>query len=799
MIFRLLLSLSLSVLPLFGAARAQSASFDLAGPAIKAMVTRGAVTLPIGQVPQLAAGDRLHLSADLPADQLGKNMVVVAFLRGATSPPPKNWFVRIKPDKRKAGGSTVTVPAGAQQALVLLAPDVRGGFGALVSAVRGRPGIFVRAAQDMGQASLDRARLEAFLDGVGAIDASGAERLEAASAVLARSLAIRWNAECLQRRPSLQAACLTQNKEALVLHDGRGRTSLTDTLAGAPTDIAYRISATPQGGSGYYNPYIGLVRDVARLLGAFGTAQYQYIPALAFGRDDTLRLLLNTAPSFRKPHSVIVAPLPPVQQPELPTIRASEPNAITCLARREPVLAIQGAPLLYATGFARDMTLRFKTKAGESIDLPVKADPLRGGIVLPQLPAEDIALNPVVDATLHGYWGFDPFAGPRFRVQNGHLASWRAPQRAALIVGRDNELKLNGGAAACVEAVSFGYGSKPPGPVEWKPNGPQSLSMTLPLHKARAGSATLQVSQYGQRDPVRVPLKLFEEASRIDGFVLHAGDRSGVLKGTRLDQVAKLKLDRIVFAPGDLERVESADQLAMTSAADGLTDRLEPGQQMVAKVELKDGRTLSLPVTVASLRPRVALADRNVEPLSGSLPVALSVPSDGVVPHGATMAFSIRAEGETRFRGREAVEIATEDGSSAVTVKMGNGLTMVDSQVLVARLDVSKELGASAFGPLRFRLVKDGVHGDWQPLANLVRLPRLGAITCGETPPSCTLAGADLFLIHSVASDAGFSDAVQIPHGYTGTRVSIPRKPSGGLFMRLRDAPQVAVKAAVPD
>ncbi len=799
MIFRVLRIVCLLALSLSGAARAQPASFDLVGPSLKATVTRGAVTLPIGQVPQLAPGDRLHLATDLPADQSGKNIMVLAFLRGATSPPPKKWFVRIRPDKRKAGGFTVTVPEGAQQALVLLAPNVSGGFGALVSAVRGRPGVFVRASQDMGQASLDRTRLEAFLDEVGAIELSGAERLDAASAVLARSLAIRWNAECLQRLPSLQAACLTQNKEALVLHDGRGRTTLTETLAGAPADIAYRISATPQGGSGYYNPYIGLVRDVARLLGTFGTAQYQYIPALALGRKDELRLLLNTAPSFRKPHSVIVAPLPPIQDAELPTIRASEPNAITCLARRNPVLPIQGAPLLYATDFARNMTLRFATKAGKTIELPVEADARRGGIVVHTSQLEGDALDPVLDATLHGLWGFDPFAGPNFRLQGAQPASWRAPERAALIIGRDNELKLEAGAAACVEAVSFGSDPISARPVEWKAVGPQSLSLTLPLQKDRAGSTFVHISHYGQREAVRVPLRLFEEASRIDGFMLHASDTWGVLEGTRLDQVASLKLAGAAFAPAGLERVGSSDQLTVTSDADGLSNRFKPGQQMIAKIELKDGRTLSLPVTVANSRPRVGLADKNVEPAAAAAPVALSVLGDNAVLQGATIAFSVRAEGDTRFRGREAVEIATADGSSAATVKIGAGLTMVDPQILVASIDVSKALGQSAFGPLRFRLIQEEVSSDWQPLTTLVRLPRLSAVTCSEIASSCTLAGSDLFLIDSIASDAEFTDAVQIPHGYTGTRVSTPRERSGHLFIRLRDAPQVAVRVRVPD
>ena len=60
-------------------------------------------------------------------------------------------------------GVFVTVPDEAQQALVFLAPETGGDFNTLRSAVRGRPGSFVRAAQDLQAASWERMRLEAYL------------------------------------------------------------------------------------------------------------------------------------------------------------------------------------------------------------------------------------------------------------------------------------------------------------------------------------------------------------------------------------------------------------------------------------------------------------------------------------------------------------------------------------------------------------------------------------------------------------------------------------------------------------
>ena len=93
-------------------------------------------------------------------------LLVVAFLRGSTNPPPENWFTRAETwtTPVRQDGIFVTVPQDAQQALLLLAPQTGGDFNTLRSSVRGKPGAFVRASQDLDQASLDRSRLNRYLD-----------------------------------------------------------------------------------------------------------------------------------------------------------------------------------------------------------------------------------------------------------------------------------------------------------------------------------------------------------------------------------------------------------------------------------------------------------------------------------------------------------------------------------------------------------------------------------------------------------------------------------------------------------
>src|SRR5271156_945321 len=152
-------------------ARADGNNFDLLGPRIEMKVTRGGKALPISDVANLQPGDRLWLHPDFPDDQSARYLLIVAFLRGATNPPPDNWLIKAETwtKKIREEGIVVTVPQDAQQALLFLAPETGGDFTSLRSAVRGRPGVFVRASQDLNQASLDRSRMDKYLADMRAI------------------------------------------------------------------------------------------------------------------------------------------------------------------------------------------------------------------------------------------------------------------------------------------------------------------------------------------------------------------------------------------------------------------------------------------------------------------------------------------------------------------------------------------------------------------------------------------------------------------------------------------------------
>ena len=176
-------------------------AFDLSGPPIEVKVTRGGKTLPISEVPNLQPGDRIWVHPALPDSQSVHYLLIAAFLRGPTNPPPEKWFIKAETWTKQVReeGIVITVPKDAQQTLLFLAPETGGDFAALRAAVEGRPGAFVRASQDLNQASLDRTRLEKYLESVRETSLAEPTDLHERSVMLARSLSIKLDQACFER------------------------------------------------------------------------------------------------------------------------------------------------------------------------------------------------------------------------------------------------------------------------------------------------------------------------------------------------------------------------------------------------------------------------------------------------------------------------------------------------------------------------------------------------------------------------------------------------------------------------
>jgi hypothetical protein len=782
---------------------AAGSPFDLAGPALEVTVTRDGTTLPAAEVPNLAAGDKIWIRANLPASQSAHYLLVSAFLSGSTNPPPESWFSNCKTWTPKCAmdGLTVTIPKDAQQMLVFLAPEAGGDLKTLMGAVRGRPGAFVRTSQDLNQAALDRSRLEYYLAAIRSLSDADPSKLSQVAPMLARSLAIKVDEKCLDRIPELQAPCLMAGEESLILNDGHS-TSIVEALTSGPgSDLAMEASYTPQLSYGYYSPYIASVLDIAKILDSFRTAQYQYIPALASAHGNELDLTLNTAPSFHNPKSVLVVAMPAIEQAQLPPLHAVDPKEIYCARKTALVLPVEGAPLVFSTSYAHDMTLTLAGSDGKSLQLPVTADASQGGFVVDTKGLSSVVLGDSVQATLRGYWGFDPYHGPVFRLRNAHAAAWQlaAGDEAALIVGRQDTVHLRADDVSCVDNIMLKDPAGKELKAEWKRSKPDEVEVKLPLQESQPGAMTLLVAQYGLSQPQPLTVQSFAEAGRFDGFEIHAGDTLGTLTGSRLDEVASLTLKNILFMPGELSRLTGGDELPMSAQdGEGAAD-LKPEHAVAAKVTLKDGRVMPVTATVDAPRPKVALIGKNVQAsaLSGDSNIQLADPSE--LPQDATLVFSIRAQIPAVFGREETLDVATIDDAFNASLSLTNGaLALENSHVAVATFTPAKAFGASAYGPLKYRVNAKGVAGDWQPLATLVRLPMLKKLDCPATPElACKLTGSSLYLVDSVSADAEFTKPVIVPDGFLGSAMPVPHPRAGTLYLKLRDNPQIVNPTAL--
>ena len=793
-----ILSLFLSV-----AVRAGVAPFDLAGPNLEVTVTRHHETLPISDVPNLSAGDHLWIRADLPATQSERYLLIVAFLRGATNPPPERWFHGCSTWEPQCArrGLTLTVPRGAEQVLVFLAPQTSGDFRTLVGAVRGRPGAFVRTSQDLNQATLDIARLDRYLDAIQSLEVTAPERLKVAAPKLARSLAIKVNAKCLQRITQLQAPCLMRGGQSLILNDGHS-TSIVDALTSGPASaLAMEASYTPQLSYGYYSPYIASVIDIARIFSSFTTAQYEYIPALAAQHGDVLALTLNTPPSFHDPKSVLVTALPAIEAPELPPLHAVNPQQSFCIRRKRLILPVEGAPLVFSTNYAHRMRLRLTQANGHTIDLPAWADAEVGGFVVDTRPIRGTPFRNAVDGVLHGDWGFSRYQGPRLRLENASAAGWTVatPGDAAVIVGRDDSIRLTAPSLSCLKSIAVRDSAGTERSVHWTAVYPNQVKVQLPLKNAPPGPLTLLLNQFGTSAPVQVPLDAYSVPASLDSFVFHAGDSQGMLKGSRLDEVARLTIDRVVFIPGALKTRHGVDHLTVTAQEPKAAARLKAGEAGVVRVQLKDGRVLTLRGAVGAPRPSVVLMAKSVYLSGSAAPSHIHLGHGNELPQLAQLTFSVRAVAPMVFDQDESIQVATTDGLYSTTLSLTNGgITLENQQVAIATLDPARAFGPSAFGPLQFRVIDEGVKGGWQPLATLVRLPQLHRLVCPATPKlACKLTGADLFLIDAIANDSAFQHAVQVPDGFPGYALPVPHPVNGKLYVKLRDDPSVVNVATV--
>jgi hypothetical protein len=819
-----------TLLLLCTALNADPARFDLIGPKIDVHVTRAGKTLPIAQVPNLQPGDKIWLHPDLPPTQSVHYLLVAAFLRGTTNPPPDSWFTEIQTWNKKVReeGVTITVPAEAQQVILFLAPETGGDFATLRSAVRGRPGVFVRASQDLLEAGFEQARIETYLANIRRVPPNDSKALAEHSDLLSRTLNLKPNGDCFKRPVDTQSTCLEQAGNQTLLDDGHGETVVAMLSNGANSDFINQASYTGIGGAGLYSAYVGAIVDLVRIMSGLHTAKYQYIPAISFPVNESLNLRLNTPPSFHDPKSVIVIGLPAIQAAVPPPLRPADAKIVTCLLKPAVVLAVDGAPLVYSTAFAHDLTLHLDN----GTDIPVTPDAFEGGLVLAKLPArkplpldETSAESPApttapaadkpgtlspntnntITGTITGFWGFDPFKGPTLDLQDTPGKNWKLAGGDTLIIGRENRLTLSSTGTACIDNIALDTAVGKQLETQWKPAfKPASVEVSASLKSIDPGTFHLAIRQFGEASPDTVVAKTYSEPSTLKSLELHAGDTTADLTGTSLDQVQQLNLDTLTFTPVQAATVSaespnqdtSSSTLRLALPPNTPAPKLHPGDRLTASCSLKDGRTLTLPVTVSPARPSVTLLSKSIGQPNNT---AIHLADQDDLPADQQLTFSLKSDAPFPRTGQ--LEIANADETLHTTLSVASGnLVLQNHHTLLATLDPLKAFGTSAFGPLRFRAVApDGATGDWLPLVTLVRLPTLKDLHCpsDQTQP-CVVTGSSLYLVDSIATDPDFTTPTTVPEGFIGNSLSLPRPAKTGFYLKLRDDPAAANSVTLP-
>ena len=209
----------------------------------------------------------------------------------------------------------------------------------------------------------------------------------------------------------------------------------------------------------------------------------------------------------------------------------------------------------------------------------------------------------------------------------------------ALIVGRKDTVHLDAPETACVDGVLLKDAEGKTLETTWKAVKPGEIQVDVPLDSEQAGSVNLLVKQVGLEKPDQVPLHTYSEAGRLDSFKIYAGDHQGLLKGTRLDEVATMSVNDVVFSPaGALTHTNSEDSLMLTAPESA---SFHQDEKIAAKVTLKDGRVLNVDATVQSPRPSVKLLNKSVH-LDGP-PSLVQLGSQDELPDHAKLTFFVQA------------------------------------------------------------------------------------------------------------------------------------------------------------
>ena len=215
---------------------------------------------------------------------------------------------------------------------------------------------------------------------------------------------------------------------------------------------------------------------------------------------------------------------------------------------------------------------------------------------------------------------------------------------------------------------------------------------------------------------------------------------------------------------------------------------------------LTDGRVLHRTDTVGAPRPAAAVVSRAVTPPQDSGPIRIDLGTGQVAPLGSVITFALRATDPKALSARTTVQVSADGGQTVTTIGRSSGLVLVDAVNALVKVDTGALFDRSTHGPLLYRLVANGMEGDWQPVVTLVRLPRITGYACTRGPQArCRLTGESLVQILALSADETFQAHTDVPVDLTAPEIEVPGNgASRTLFVKLRDDPATVHRLDLP-
>lgn len=478
--------------------------------------------------------------------------------------------------------------------------------------------------------------------------------------------------------------------------------------------------------------------------------------------------------------------------------------------------------------FAKDFKLQINGAGSYRKEFPLRKNIGASGWEL-NLTREDVNSLPkgeaMYEAFLIGARGFSEIRSPKFILPApvGGTYEIKAATRKEFTAGGKRVVTISNasGGCRCLQTVTYKPASGAPLVYEAVPAAGKNqfkvsadgkeVFFEIDATNLPIGGGVLELKNYGG-ETANLNLKLYPPPPEITDLKISAGDREGVLIGSRLEQIQSLETNgkkAKVLPNNDSSNGKPGNSNERTFIFEEASVRQASGK-IALVLGLEDNRMLSVakafnagparPAFVAELGEIDAVYPaENVSPrpqfdLSTYPIIPVNAPELTVMLHSTLTDYDFKPE-------NLAIEIRLEKTEKAVLNAAASiDLEVLDPSTVRARLAPGEEL-KKLLGGRRLQLrLKDRERGvsDWYTVRQtFVRLPRIESISCVvQLNGNCEITGAGLDYIGGISIDGGAIWQPEATTPQSSTKVDvinrrlIPRlAEKEALRIKLRDYP----------